>query len=158
MSKPLSGVAGLVEYDDVGALWRLSRIRICSHMQERRLHPRYALELPVMIARPPDEFRDALLQGLSLAGAGLQVSRETVVALGRSGNVLMPGDALALRVTGAHAAVIDAPSAGFTCRARQVRRLSLEQYALGVAFDNLSVAHQDMLQRLLEEFAPRYMK
>ena len=111
-----------------------------------------------MIARPPDEFRDALLQGLSLAGAGLQVSRETAVALGRSGNVLMPGDALALRVTGAHAAVIDAPSAGFTCRARQVRRLSLEQYALGVAFDNLSVAHQDMLQRLLEEFAPRYKK
>lgn len=127
-------------------------------MQERRLQPRYLLELPVTIAGPSGDFHDALMQNLSLAGAGLQVSRETVVALGRSGDALMPGERLALRIIGAHAVVVDAPSAGFACRARQVRRVSLDEYVLGIAFDNLSSEHQRAVQHLLEEFAPTYKK
>lgn len=120
-------------------------------MQERRLYPRYPAEWPVRLSHDAVAWQEAETCNVSVAGIGLTVSRATVVALARNGNLLMPGDPIQLQfVAGSGCPGIEAP---VECQVKQVRRVSQAEYVVGAEFVALSAIHARQLQQAVDQLA-----
>lgn len=114
-------------------------------MIERRLHRRFLLTLDVRLRRADTDWQSATTCDLSPAAVGLQLTRDTVRALGGSGNILLPGERIMLVFGDSEADRHDE----FTCRVRQVRRISRNEYVAGAAFDALTTSNERVLRELL---------
>ena len=121
---------------------------IGSDMQERRLYPRFPWAHSVRLRGARVEQFQAMSSDISVGGIGLELTRESVVALAQGGHILGPGDHLRV--------VLPADVAGgrgeldLRCRVRGVRRVSQEKYVAGTWFEQLDPGSEDVIDGLIE--------
>jgi hypothetical protein len=118
-------------------------------MHERRLYPRFPWVREVQLRGARGERFAARSFDLSVAGIGLEVSRDGVVGLAQSGGILCPGDHVGVLLSSAVAAAqgdLDLP-----CRVKEVRRVSLGRYVVGTWFEGLDDASQTVLEELVDD-------
>ena len=122
-------------------------------MQERRISPRFSFERSVELRGPQGVLFDARSSDISVTGMGLLLSRAVVVALAQGGSILTMGDGLQLVLPGT---LNHSSQGGLTldCRVRHVRRMSHEEYQVGVWFTNPTPGQQAGLAVLVEEARP----
>jgi hypothetical protein len=102
-------------------------------MIERRLFPRYPVELQAEVWSADDSPCVATCINLGRGGVELETGRNAVEALAQTGSILNAGDSFRMRLQlgrsgeGRGELVVD-------CRATYVRRLSQDSYCLGVRF------------------------
>jgi hypothetical protein len=90
---------------------------------------------------------------LSVAGIGLEMGREGVLGLAQSGSILCPGDRLEVVLP---SAVLAAQGdLDLQCRVKEVRRISLEKYIVGIWFEELDYASQAALEKLVDDARQR---
>jgi len=122
-------------------------------MQESRLTIRYAYSQPVELS----DRRGVRYQGrssdISITGIGLYLSRNVVVAMAQGGSVLTTGDRFQLILPGT---LNPSSQGGLTleCRVRHVRRLSRDEYQVGVWFVDPSAGQKDGIAALVEAARP----
>jgi len=122
-------------------------------MEDRRLSPRYACTQPVELR----DRRGVRYQGrtceISNSGISLLLSRNVVVAMAQGGSILTTGDRFKMILSGT---LNPSPQGGLTleCRVRHVRRLSREEYQIGVWFVEPSVGQKAGLAALVEAARP----
>jgi len=122
-------------------------------MEDRRLSPRYACTQPVELR----DRRGVRYQGrtceISSSGISMLLSRNVVVAMAQGGSILTTGDRFKLILSGT---LNPSPQGGLTleCRVRHVRRLSREEYQIGVWFVEPSVGQKAGLAALVEAARP----
>ena len=124
-------------------------------MKERRLSPRYTYTEMVGLLSLKGERFDARSCDISITGIGLLLTRATVVALAQSGSMLTTGDRFRLVLPG----TLNASAQGgltLNCRARHVRRLSREEYQVGVWFLDPTPGQKAGLVALLEANKPPF--
>ena len=117
-------------------------------MQERRLYPRFPAEWSVQLSHDAAAWHDAETCNVSVAGLGFTVTRATVVALARNGNLLMPGDSIQVQF-------VDGPGcpgmdAAVECLIKQVRRVSQAEYVVGGEFVALSSIQARQMQQAVD--------
>lgn len=121
--------------------------------QERRLFPRYPLALAVELrskwgARYTGQGRD-----LSRGGLTVVVRRAVIAQLVQGRATLAAGDEFQVGLASAPPGATEI-RLGAVCRVSHVRRLSQEDYLIGVRFAELSAAQQMALNALLERVRP----
>jgi len=124
-----------------------SRIR---HMSEQRLSPRFFCRWPVEIVGPEERRFRAQAADISLTGMAMLVDRGAAASLAPSGGLLnprVPPVSVAVQAPG-HAGV---GKLHFEGRVRHVRRLSQEQYLIGIKFTDPDASLQLELQALVEQ-------
>jgi c-di-GMP-binding flagellar brake protein YcgR len=114
------------------------------------MFPRFPLERPVRLDGPNGDSFVASSCDISAGGAGLLVSREAAVALAQGGSVLTTGDHVRLSLVAADAASA-AAGLSLDCRVKHVRRLSQDQYLVGVWFSDQDPAQQAAVTALVEQ-------
>ncbi|MDJ0739982.1 MAG: PilZ domain-containing protein [Gammaproteobacteria bacterium] len=117
-------------------------------MQERRLHPRFPVSWAARLGRGEGAWFDAEASDISIAGLGLSVSRDAVIALAQDGGLLTPGDTIEIRFVGGDGGP-QTPLV-YECLVRQVRRISQDRYVVGGLF--VAMARQQE-QALLDAIA-----
>ena len=118
-------------------------------MHERRLYRRFPWVREVHVRGPRGERFATRSFDLSVAGIGLEVSRDGVVGLAQSAGILCPGDHVDVVLPSAVAA---APGdLVLHCRVKEVRRVSLGKYVVGTWFEGLDSAGQAVLEELVDE-------
>lgn len=117
-------------------------------MLERRLHPRFSIDWPVRIGAETGALHDALASNISLSGIDLQVTHAVVVAMARSGGMLLPGDPFLLFSRDPMFQLDD-----IGCRTVLVRRISLERYVVGASFAESSDQQEADVRRLIDQVA-----
>ena len=102
-------------------------------MQERRMYPRFTYTQTVELRGPNGIQFDVESCDISVAGLGMFMGHHIVVALAQGGSILTPGDRLQVLLPGTLNPSLEG---GLTleCQVRHVRRLSREQYQVGVRF------------------------
>jgi hypothetical protein len=119
-------------------------------MQERRLTPRYTYTQPVELR----DRRGVRYQGssceISVSGISLLLSRNVVVAMAQGGSLLNTGDRFQLILSGT---LNPSTQGGLTleCRVRHVRRLSREEYQVGVWFVEPTTGQMAGIAALIED-------
>ena len=83
---------------------------------------------------------------ISLNSIGLDIERSAVIGLAQSGALLTPGDSLVVVVNGP-----DDVSASLAGRVRHVRRLSHDQYVVGVWFVDPDPIGEAALETLVDK-------
>jgi hypothetical protein len=101
-------------------------------MRERRLFPRYAFAYPVWIRGGEGGPFKTETSEVSLGGVGVQLHRAAVVALAQGGSILTPGDCLDVALS---PVMQGGDPLWLKGRALHVRRLSLDRYMVGIAFE-----------------------
>jgi hypothetical protein len=119
-------------------------------MQDRRPIPRYSFEQPVALRAPGGTQYEARSCDISVAGMGLLAPHKVVVALAQAGSILTTGDSFQLALPGT---LNDSALGGLTldCRAKHVRRLSRDEYQVGVWFIEPTAAQTAALAALVQE-------
>ena len=102
-------------------------------MQERRMYPRFTYTQTVELRGPSGMQFDVESCDISVAGLGMFMRHDIVVALAQGGSILTPGDRLQVLLPGTLNPSLEG---GLTleCQVKHVRRLSREQYQVGVRF------------------------
>ena len=119
-------------------------------MQERRLFPRYPIERSVELLGAQGARFQARTSDISATGLGLRLSRAAVLALAQGGTILTTGDDIQLAV----ARGSSDPWPGelsLNCRVKHVRRLSQDEYLVGVWLIDPSPAQKSGLEALVAE-------
>ena len=115
-------------------------------MEDRRFVPRYPLKLSVELLGAHDERFSAQSHDISLNSIGLDMERTAVLGLAQGGTQLSPGDSVVVIVNGQGDLTITLAG-----RVRHVRRLSHEQYVVGVWFVDPDPIGEAALQNLVEQ-------
>lgn len=118
-------------------------------MQERRLHPRYAVDWSVHVGDGAGESYDAVACNASLAGIGLEVTRAAIVGLARAGGMLLTGESFMLSSDATSPAI-----ESVVCRTVVVRRVAQDRYVVGASFVDLSETQQAAIGELIEQAKP----
>lgn len=92
---------------------------------------------------------------VSLTGMGLLIDRYAVLALAQGGSVLTPGDSFDLVLCPFVEAVDGVIGPKLEARVRHVRRLSQQEYHVGVWFDALDQGQQSALQSIVDQAQQR---
>jgi hypothetical protein len=122
-------------------------------MHERRLYPRFPWARSVQLRSARGQRFAARSLDLSVAGIGLEMGREGVLGLAQSGSILCPGDRLEVVLP---SAVLAAQGdLDLQCRVKEVRRISLEKYIVGIWFEELDHASQAALEKLVDDARQR---
>lgn len=116
-------------------------------MQERRLYPRYPWEHAVQLRGPQGESFDAMSSDISVAGIGLELSRESVLALAQGGSILSPGDHVRVLLRASDTGILR--DLDLRCRVKEVRRISHERYVAGTWFEELDERTEHVLGGLV---------
>ena len=119
-------------------------------MHDRRLFPRYPFERPVTLRDPRGTEFEVRSCDISVAGMGLLLPHTAVVALAQGGKLLTIGDRCQLVLAGT---LNDSPHGGLTleCRVKHVRRLSHDEYQVGVWFADPTSGQKAGLTALVEQ-------
>lgn len=126
-----------------------SRYRIMG-MSEQRLAPRFFCRWPVEVVGPEDRRFHAQAADISVTGIAMLVDRAAAACLAPSGGLLSP------RVPPVSIAV-QAPgnpgvgSRRLKGRVRHIRRLSQEQYLVGIKFIEPDASHGVEIKALVEQ-------
>jgi hypothetical protein len=119
------------------------------------LLPRYRYNTEVTIRHPGGERFAVQTTDVSLSGLGMRMSRDVVVALAQGGSVLTPGDRIQIvlspNVTSADGLI----GPRVEGRVRHVRRLSQNEYHVGVRFEDPDAAQQAALKAVVDQVADR---
>ena len=99
---------------------------------------------------------EVVASDVSAVGVGCRVSREAVIALAQGGSVLTPGDRLRLTLGGRCAD--PAEGVEFDGRVRHVRRLSRDEYLVGLVFDEPDRQQEAAIADLLVEARAQHLK
>ena len=118
-------------------------------MHERRLYRRFPGVREVHLRGPRGGRFAARSFDLSVAGIGLEVSRDGVVGLAQSAAILCPGDHVDVVLPSAVAAAQG--GLDLYCRVKEVRRVSLGKYVVGAWFEKLDSASQAALEELVDD-------
>jgi hypothetical protein len=124
--------------------------KIQTAMEERRLYPRHVFEHTVELCGTDGRVHGAETTELTAIGVGMLVSHDDVVALAQGGAILTPGDGVSISLPDPRG-----PEGRWLsrvhCRVKQVRRISVDRYVVGVWFDGLSPTQQAAISRLVEQ-------
>lgn len=119
-------------------------------MSEQRLSPRCVCRWPVEIVGPEDRRFHAQAADISVTGMAMLVDRVAAAFLTPSGGVLnprVPPVSVAVQAPG-H---VDVGKLRFEGRVRHIRRLSQEQYLVGIKFTDPDASLRLELQALVEQ-------
>lgn len=119
-------------------------------MSEQRLSPRFVCRWPVEIIGPEERRFHAQAADISVTGMAMLVDRLAAAALAPSGGVLnpqVPPVSVAVQAPG-H---VEVGQLRFEGRVRHVRRLSQEQYLIGIRFTDPDASLQLELQALVDQ-------
>jgi c-di-GMP-binding flagellar brake protein YcgR len=119
-------------------------------MSELRLSPRFFCRWPVEIVGPEDRRFQAQAADISVTGMAMLVDRVAAAFLAPTGGVLsprVPPVSVAVQAPG-HAEV---GKLRFEGRVRHIRRLSQEQYLIGIKFTDPDASFQHELRALVEQ-------
>lgn len=119
-------------------------------MSEQRLSPRFVCRWPVEIVGPEGRRFRAQAADISVTGMAMLVDRIAATVLAPSGGLLNP------RVPPVSVAVhapghVEVGRLRFEGRVRHIRRLSQEQYLLGIKFTDPDASIRLELQALVEQ-------
>ena len=118
-------------------------------MPERRRVPRFNYSCALQVRRAGGVQLPAFTTDVSLTGMGLTLTRKALLGLVDDEHTLMPGDRFEVILP-----VVDLANqaqAGLSARVRHVRRVSLEQYHVGVWFDAGDASQEAALARFVEQ-------
>lgn len=118
-------------------------------MQERRRVPRFNYACALPVRRAGGEQLPAFTTDVSLTGMGLKITRQALLVLADGDRLLMPGDRFEIVLPAADPA--RESQLGLSARVRHVRRVSLEQYHVGVWFDACEPPQEAALARFVEQ-------
>ncbi|TVP83331.1 PilZ domain-containing protein [Thioalkalivibrio sp.] len=119
-------------------------------MSEQRLSPRFACRWPVEIVGPEERRFRAQAADISLTGMAMLVDRGVAAFLAPSGGMLNPGvPPVSVAVQAPEYAEVG--KLRFEGRVRHIRRLSQEQYLIGIRFTDPDASLQLELQALVEQ-------
>jgi hypothetical protein len=124
--------------------------------RERRLVPRYRYSTEVTVSRTDQRRFSASTTDVSAHGMGLLMPREAVVALGGpESQLLTPGDHFDLVLSQNVVAADGVIGPTLAARVRHVRRISRDQYHVGVVFGELDRREAGALGQILSEARER---
>lgn len=115
-------------------------------MEDRRFVPRYPLKMSVELLSARGERYSVESYDISLNSIGLNMEPSAVVGLAQNGAMLAPGDNLVITVNDA-----DEESINLAGRVRHVRRLSHDQYVVGIWFVDPDPIGEAALNALVEK-------
>ncbi|QDP02464.1 PilZ domain-containing protein [Thalassotalea sp. PS06] len=114
---------------------------------ERRFHPRYIMQLPVKLKLPgSDELYKANSLNVSLSGMQLAVPQYVTDAIKRYCSI--PQE-LTVSIVADNDESDDSEPLQYPARIIINRRMSSDEYLIGLKFRALSTTHQESLQNLL---------
>ena len=124
-------------------------------MQERRLFLRHSFSQSVELRGPKGTRYDVRSSDISVVGISLLMPRHIVVALAQGGSILTIGDRFQVLLPGTLNPSLEG---GLTleCRVKHVRRLSREEYQVGVWFLDPTPGQKAGLVALLEANKPPF--
>jgi len=123
-------------------------------MLDRRLISRVSFAQTVELRNHAGGQFDARSCDISVTGMGLLMTRDTVVALAQGGSILMTGDRFQVLLRGT---LNPSLAGGLTlkCRVEYVRRLSRDEYQIGVLFLDPTPGQQAGLVAVVEAARPK---
>ena len=119
-------------------------------MSEQRLSPRFVCRWPVEIVGPEERRFHAQAADISVTGMAMLVDRVAAACLAPSGGVLsprVPPVSVAVQAPGQ----VEVGQLRFEGRVRHIRRLSQEQYLIGIRFTDPDASLQLELQALVDQ-------
>lgn len=112
--------------------------------------PRYRYSMELTVCRESGRRFAARTSDVSIDGMGLYLTHDAVLALAQGGNLLTPGDSfdVVLSPNVEDADAIIGPRLG--SRVRHVRRLSRDEFLVGIRFNDLDANQQTAVQAVLD--------
>lgn len=112
--------------------------------------PRYRYSMELTVCRESGRRFAARTCDVSIDGMGLYLTHDAVLALAQGGNLLTPGDSfdVVLSPNVEDADAIIGPRLG--SRVRHVRRLSRNEFLVGIRFNDLDANQQTAVQAVLD--------
>lgn len=113
--------------------------------------PRYRHIMDVTVSHMGGQRFSAQTTDVSLAGMGMRMARDVVIALAQGGSVLTPGDRFDVVLSPNIASADGVIGPMLQGRVRHVRRLSQHEYQVGVLFEDTDAAQQAALQGVVDK-------
>jgi hypothetical protein len=116
--------------------------------QERRYARRHLCSFPVTLSGNEPESQTGIACDLSALGIGVSLHRSVVTALAQGGNIMTAGDLVAITLP-----VVAGTEFGgrpLAARVRHVRRLSQDEYLVGLLFNDTDALDDNSVDALVK--------